>query len=285
MKDPRSKADPCRRAGGRVVVRTLRLACAAAVPLLLAVAPPVWSSGLTVGPSFAQEGSYGMEVDVSSICATSEDVVVGSQTVTGTLTVEACDTISAGTGFTVSGTGDVTFSAGLRVALGNGFSVQQEGTFAAGTNAGLSGRAYVRDDSPASETSYQVELWVDAGALAMGASDELEHLVAYDAAGTPHLRVLLLDGPAVALEVVDGSDVAHRSTSIPLGAGWHELALDWTASAAATVSITVDGTSTQQVTGVDTSSRRVDFVRWGSVEGTMAGISGALLLDDFVSWR
>lgn len=284
MKDPRSKTDPSRRPGGRVGACTLGGACAAAILLLLAVVP-VWSSDLTVGPSFAQEGSYGMEVDVSSICAASEDVVVGGQTVSGTLTVEACDTISAGTDFIVSGTGDATFSAGLVVVLGNGFAVQQGGTFVAGTNAGLSGRAYVQDDSPASETAYQVELWVDADALAMGTADELEHFVAYDAAGTPHLRVLLLDGPAVAMEVVDGSDVAHRSTSIPLGSGWHELALDWAASAAATVSLTVDGATTQQLTGVDTSSRRVDFVRWGSVDGTMAGISGAILLDDFASWR
>lgn len=61
-------------------------------------------------------------------CQAVENLDLTAQTITGTQTFEACDTLSAGSGFEVSGTGDVTFRAGNRVVLGDGFSVASGGS-------------------------------------------------------------------------------------------------------------------------------------------------------------
>lgn len=53
------------------------------------------------------------------------------QTVSTTETFQACDTVSATSGFEVTATGDVTFHAGSLVVLGDGFSVASGGTFRA----------------------------------------------------------------------------------------------------------------------------------------------------------
>lgn len=83
------------------------------------------------------------EVRNGSTFAAQDEIVLGSgfpatsnldvpqQTVTTTETFEACDTISATSGFQVTGTGDVTFHAGRRIVLGDGFSVASGGSFRA----------------------------------------------------------------------------------------------------------------------------------------------------------
>ena len=64
-------------------------------------------------------------------CTATPNVDVPNQTVTGTASWEACDTITATSGFTVGATGDVTFQAGQRIVLGDGFAVLGGGSFAA----------------------------------------------------------------------------------------------------------------------------------------------------------
>lgn len=56
---------------------------------------------------------------------------VPQQSVSTTKTYEACDTVSATDGFEVTATGDVTFRAGNRIVLGDGFSVASGGSFRA----------------------------------------------------------------------------------------------------------------------------------------------------------
>ncbi len=57
-----------------------------------------------------------------------------SQTVDTKTTLEACRTITAGSGFVVSSTGDVILQAGERIALSDGFSVQAGGRLAVGVD-------------------------------------------------------------------------------------------------------------------------------------------------------
>jgi len=56
---------------------------------------------------------------------------VPQQTVSTSETFQACDTVSATAGFEVTATGDVTFHAGRRIVLGDGFSVASGGSFTA----------------------------------------------------------------------------------------------------------------------------------------------------------
>lgn len=65
------------------------------------------------------------------------DLDLSAQTVGTTETFEACDTISAGDGFEVGPTGDVTFRAGNLVVLRDGFSVADGGRFVAAVDPTL----------------------------------------------------------------------------------------------------------------------------------------------------
>lgn len=67
----------------------------------------------------------------SPCVASPQNVDVPNQTVSGTESFAACDTVSAVSGFTVTGSGDVTFQAGNRVVLGDGFAVLDGGSFRA----------------------------------------------------------------------------------------------------------------------------------------------------------
>ncbi len=189
------------------------------VLMLVGAGLPAWASGLAVNPASAQEGSFGLEVDTGSICASSQDVVVPAQTVTGALVEQACDAITAGSGVVISRTGSVDLSAGHTVVLDNGFSVQQGGTLRAGLDPSLAGVAYVEDDSPSSETSYRAEFHLDADSLTLGAGDRLEHFVAYDALGDPTVRVVIIPGPALVLEVLDSTGATLTSPGIALAPG------------------------------------------------------------------
>ena len=62
-------------------------------------------------------------------CSASANLNLTNQTIAGTQTFQACDTISAVQGFRVNGTGDVTFQAGQTVVLGDGFQVLSGGSF------------------------------------------------------------------------------------------------------------------------------------------------------------
>jgi len=64
-------------------------------------------------------------------CGYPVDLVLGDHMVVGTAAWDACHSIFAADGFAVDVTGVVTFRAGSSITLGNGFAVQQGGTFTA----------------------------------------------------------------------------------------------------------------------------------------------------------
>jgi hypothetical protein len=65
------------------------------------------------------------------------EVDLSAQTVNTAETFEACDTIAAGDGFEVGPSGDVTFRAGRRIVLRDGFSVAAGGSFTAAVDPTL----------------------------------------------------------------------------------------------------------------------------------------------------
>lgn len=88
------------------------------------------------GASLAADDVAGLQAlyDDGSACTGDATLDLGAQTVTTTTTFQACLTITAGAGFVVASSGDVTFRAGQRIALGDGFSVQSGGHFSAGVD-------------------------------------------------------------------------------------------------------------------------------------------------------
>ena len=47
----------------------------------------------------------------------------------------------------------------------------------------------------------------------------------------------------------------------------------------------VDGSQVTGLSGLDNESARVDFVRWGAVDGVDSTTTGTMNLDEFVSQR
>jgi hypothetical protein len=242
-------------------------------------------AGCSVEASAVYLGSYGLEVTVGSSCGSPDEVVLSPQTVTGALEVEACVSITAGGGFTVAEGGSAIFTAGSAIGLENGFSIQAGGTFGSILEAALSPFSYVQDDSPASETRFLAQFFVDLDGLVLGAGDELHHLVASADGGDPQLRLVVRGGPELVLEVRDDVGTFHATSGVALSAGWNRVDLAWEASPSATVSLSVNNGTPAVLTGLDTDARRIDSVRWGVVGGDIGGSSGALHLDGFSSWR
>lgn len=99
---------------------------------------PLWS--------FATAGTYGIRLEacnsggcssavkqilVTELCAATHDLVLTDQTVNDAQQFDACQTITASTGFAVVDPGAVVFRAGRSIALGNGFSIGSGASFQA----------------------------------------------------------------------------------------------------------------------------------------------------------
>jgi len=89
--------------------------------------PAAVYSQVTNGTTYDAEDSIFLD---AGFPATS-NLVLSSQYVNHVVTYRACDTISAGDGYVVGPSGDVTFRAGRRVVLRDGFAVETGGTFRA----------------------------------------------------------------------------------------------------------------------------------------------------------
>ena len=249
----------------------------------LAIAPTVSAGSLAVTTGAKYNGVYGLEVTVGSSCIAAADLVLESDTVTGVETFEGCNSITAGNSFVVAGTGDATFTAGSWIALVNGFSVQTGGTFTAEIDAALTPFAWVQDDSPASETSYNAQFYINLDSLTLGGGDELDHFVAYSGGAVAEIVLIITSGKSLVLEVRTDSGSYTSTSSLPTVGGWNKIEISWTAASGATITLEVNDSPAQVVS--NTATRRIDSVRWGAIGGTVAGSSGTILQDDFTSWR
>lgn len=108
---------------------------------------------LSIGPSFDGTGNPAADgntrvssflsddsdpVTVPTGCGEPNDLILTNQTIGGTQEFVACLTITAGDGFVVGATGAVTFRAGSKVTLEDGFSVTSGGTLAVVIDPSLS---------------------------------------------------------------------------------------------------------------------------------------------------
>lgn len=249
---------------------------AAGLAVLLAV--PASAGTLAVTGTAANNGSYGLEVTVST-CSGAQDL-----NLSGSITSDetACDTISTGDPTSVSGT--VTFTAGTSIAFGNGFSVATGSDFTAAIDATLTPFAWVQDDSPANETTYSAEFYVNPDGLTFGGGEVVKHFVAYSG-GTEVLRVLMNSSGQLQLEVRRDNGTYAASGVVPLGSGWNEVDITWEAAASANATLAVNGGGPVTISGIDNDTTRIASVRWGAVGGTVSSTSGTMYLDDFTSWR
>ena len=235
-------------------------------------------------------GARGLRAGAGTSCAAPQELVLeppGTTALSGTH--EACGEITA-RGVEVVAPG-ATLRAGELITLDEGFFTSAD--LVLEIDPLLTPFSAVADASPASETAYVAEFHVRVDGLTLGAADRLEHFVASgNGAGPTFLLVLQSDG-AGGVEALlearrdDGTYAvtpAGQETSIP--AGWHRLRLSWRAGAGdGSLSLSLDGSPEDELTGLDSDTRRVDGIEWGVVDGVLDGAGGHVDLDAFASWN
>jgi hypothetical protein len=246
---------------------------------------PVSVGSLEVLSAAARVGSRGLRAKAGTSCPPPDDLSVFHGPVSGTF--EACRTLwVAGVEVVAPG---ATFRAGERIALGDGLVVASD--LALEIDPLLTPFAWVRDESPAAESVYTAEFDMSLDGVALGSDDRIDLLVAMS--GTDTFRLVVrsdgADGHEVLLEARrdDGSyAVTPPGQEVILTAGWHRLRLDWRAGAGSgSLAVTVDGSSTGQLTGLANAAQRVDRIEWGVVGGVLDTASGVIDIDAFRSWR
>ena len=257
----------------------------------MAIAGGAWASDLQVKTgAVAKAGTYGLEVAVGKTCTADDDTVIPNQTVGGTVTFEGCLSLTAAD-VDVLSSGDVTFQAGDKITLQNGFSVASGANFTAAIDQGLTGRAYVQDNSPSGEKLYRVRFYVDPSSLNPGSGDGFEHFTAYSGGGTWEFDLLLEDSGANVALVVEARDGVGFSTATADSAvpsTYFAIEFEWKASDAGMsnghLDVWIDDVAASGLSGLDNETRQVDFVRWGVVDN-ITNATGTMNLDEFVSQR
>jgi hypothetical protein len=239
---------------------------------------------LAVTPSAAHTGSWGLAVEVGSECTDTPTVTLSGQVVTGAEEFSACESITAGDGFQVAGSGTATLTAGRSIALGSGFSVATGGELVVALDPTMSRTAFVQHAMPVEATNLDVSFWIDLDGLAIPAIDEVELLVASSLDLGWRLRLLLRDGPETTLEVRDDSGSVHATAGVPVGPGWSSVAVSWEAAASASATLAINGGTAVYLTGLDTEDSRLHLVRLGAVGGMLENSSGTVHLDDITGW-
>lgn len=255
--------------------------------LLCLVALPAGAASLAVTQAAANTGTYGLEVHPSTTCTGTDEAVLAGITVTGVQSFEGCNSVLAESNFVVASGGDATISAGQRIVFGNGFRVEQGGSLTVRLDESFVPFAFVQDDSPGAETTYDLEFYANFEGLELDMGDEIEHFTAYSAGGEEPLKLLIRQnvGLEIVLTVLEEDGTRTETAAIALQAGWNRITASWTAQAAATASLSVNGGTPEILSGLNTASFRIDFVRWGVVAGVFTKNPGVLFQDDFLSLR
>jgi hypothetical protein len=154
---------------------------------------------------------------------------------------------------------------------------------------------FVRDDTPASESRYQVRFHVDPNGFDPG--EAANHLrtrivLVQDAANARLVAIVLRrrEGVFAVMARVRLDDGTRADTGFfTISDSPHEIAFDWKRSSSegaddGSFELTVDGASQSLLTGLDNDVSGADYVRMGALS-VKAGAAGELYFDGFVSER
>lgn len=251
-----------------------------------------WSSRKPTDPPVSQDaahdGEYGLQAEPASACTSPNTVVLEDHAVTGVEAFQACHALTAASGFSVSPTGDAVLTAGNSVTLANGFHVEAGGTLSVAVDANLKPSAYVEDNSPASETEYDIDFFVNLDGMSLDIGDEIDHFVGYAADGTAQLRIVITQeagAPEIVLAVREDTGHFEKTPPATLQGGWNQVSASWTSRTNASVSLSVNGMAPNVLSNLRTSRGRIDYVRWGVVDGIFVKHPGSMRMDDFISSR
>lgn len=250
------------------------------------------AASLDVLAAAAQRGTNGLRVTVGSLCASPQDQVVTNQTLNGPATVEGCQSVTSSS--TTISSGQVTFRAGDRITLEDGFVVQSGASFVAEVDGTLLPDAHLEDRTLGAEPHYAAGFFVNLNSLAVGSSDRFDLFTGESGGGTGWFSMVLkrnasLGENRMVIEARqnNGSVVSTEGINeLFLPSGWWWLSIDWKAASPTAsngfLRLSLNGTLHSELTGLSNSNGRIGTVRLGA-EGVDSGTSGTFDLDHFVS--
>jgi hypothetical protein len=147
---------------------------------------------------------------------------------------------------------------------------------------------YVTDSSPAAETRYRARFYFDPNSIPMSSGNR--HYLFYGLSGssTVVLRVeLIYSSSAYQLraELVNNSSSWTTSSWFVISDAPHAIEVDWRSGSAGGLTLWIDGVQRADLTGVNNSTRRIDGVRLGALDGLDSGTRGTYYFDAFDSRR
>jgi hypothetical protein len=161
------------------------------------------------------------------------------------------------------------------------------------TFVGTTITAFVRDDSPGSDTVYRATFYLDSSGLVLDSGDSFRHFKARATDATTWFRLALLQSPTglrlvPAARLDSGTFIAGPGLLLPTS-GHARIDVQWTAASApgandGALQLSVDQSSFSSVMNLDNEQGAVDLVTWGAMD-LPSGVTGSLLLDDFSSLR
>ena len=173
--------------------------------------------------------------------------------------------------------------AGTRITVTGAAALQ--GAF--GMRALITGNtpAYVRDDTPANETSYHARFYFHPNATVENGH---QIFVGRNTVGTTIFRIEYRRTNAGVLQIRARVQRSGGQSST----GWytitnaaHAIEIDWQSAASASFRLYIDGVLKQTLSGLNTSAYLLDSVRLGPSGGLGGGSSGTEYFDSFVSNR
>lgn len=237
-------------------------------------------------------GPCGLRVTPGSTCLSDLSLQITTGSISGPYV--ACNRITAGGPTGVTTIGDTTFTAGDEIVLKDEFTVDKGDSFTAIIFSPLTQWAYVQDNSPLAEKTYNARFYLRVNNLGFGqASDRLNHFVGYSSDGKAHFRVVLRQNnneKRLILEAREDSgswESTEGTNEAPLADGYNKIRITWkSGSGNGQFQVVVnDGSPFLLSSGLNNGGAQIDHVKWGAVGGTIGGVSGSLDVDAFQSWR
>ena len=152
---------------------------------------------------------------------------------------------------------------------------------------------YVTDETPNAEPRYRTRFYFDPNSIPMTSGDAHFIFKGFFGSSTEVLRVeFQFSGGAyqVRASLVDDGATWTSTNWFTISDAAHSIEFDWRASTATGannggLTLWIDGSQKQDLTGIDNDTRRMDRGRLGALSGIDAGTRGTYYFDAFASRR
>jgi len=152
---------------------------------------------------------------------------------------------------------------------------------------------YCTDNTPNAEPRYRARFYFDPNSISMASGDIHNILVGRNSGGSDVLRVQFrFSSPnyQVRAQIRSDGGTYTNSSWYTLSDAAHFIEIDWQAASSAganngCISLWLDGTLRQTVSGIDNDNLRVDEARLGPLAGIDTGTRGTEFFDAFESRR